>query len=58
MANGFMFRESSTSMLINKISRILAQERIQGYPLFLPSIRPFFCRGTELAEAGDRESLL
>ena len=45
-------------MLINEIVRILAQVRFQGYPLFLPNIGPFFCRGIELAEAGDRESLL
>jgi hypothetical protein len=34
MANGFMFRESSTSMLMNEILRILAQVRFQGYPVF------------------------
>ena len=44
-------------MLINENVRILAQVRFQGYPLFSANIRPFFCRGIELAEGGDRESL-
>lgn len=37
-------------MLINEIFRILAQVRFQGYPLFLPNIRPFFCPRIEHAE--------
>jgi hypothetical protein len=45
-------------MLINEIFRILAQVRFQGYPLFLPNIRPFFCRGMEFAAAADRGRLL